>query len=63
MPTTLEKTNTVENSSKWIAVSLKDPKKVLFESIDPKKLHEKASKSGIEFMLKFVPDPNSKFIF
>ena len=54
----------VENpGSRWAAVELKDPTKVIVEGKTPYCVSKKAEESGKKYMLVFIPEKDVTYIF
>lgn len=52
-----------KDDTRWVAVDVKNPDTILAEGTTPEEVIEKAEKTGIEYSLMYVPDPNSTYIF
>lgn len=51
----------VKDPSKWVAITVDD--KVIAESSDANKVIQEADKSGLDYTLQYVHDPNRSYIF
>ncbi|MEM6816962.1 MAG: hypothetical protein AAF600_21655 [Bacteroidota bacterium] len=47
--------------SRWVALSL-DTNEIIAEGVKPETVAEKAEKSGVPYIMQFVPDPKSTYI-
>ncbi|MEX0813655.1 MAG: DUF5678 domain-containing protein [Chitinophagales bacterium] len=49
--------------SRWIAVNVKDNSKIIAEGKTPQEVIKKAKKTGVNYILSFVPKKDSTYIF
>jgi hypothetical protein len=48
--------------SRWVALSLGDKPKILFEGVKMEVVIKKANKTGKSYIMQFVPKPDSAYI-
>jgi hypothetical protein len=53
---------TKSSRSRWVALSMDKKHTILSEGVKPEVVIKKAIKTGKEFTVEFVPDPNSCYI-